>query len=272
LASSIKLTPTTFRVFKDLKMPRSRNFLLIWLLGAWALLIVGPASTRAQEAAEPKETPKAEQAAEPKAPPKAAEEKPTPWPPAGAVEEKIKSLVLHVPKTWKREEPKNNLRLAEFSIPAAEGDKDPVELTVSSFTGGGGGVTANVDRWIGQFQSTGRKVKVVGGEGHQGTYVLVDLEGTYNMPDGPPILQKTKPLPNARMLGVILGIRSKEETEVDGKKETVENFAVYFIKMPGSKKTVTANEEAFRLAFGAANRSQENPVEIKEEPAAPPAE
>ncbi len=239
-------------------MPRSRPTLLIWLLGASALLFVGTGYVRAQE------TPKAE------TPP--ADEKPTPWPPKNTVKEDIKNLVLYVPKTWKRENPKNMLRLAQFTIPPAAGEKDPVELTIFSFAGGGagGGVNANVNRWIDQFNANGRKQKIVTGEGHQGLYVLVDLQGTYNMPDGPPIAGKTKPLPNARMLAVIIGIRWEEEVGEGDAKKTEKKSAVYFLKMAGDEKTVTANKDAFRLAFGATNPSKEN--EIKEESAAPPAE
>ena len=234
-------------------MPLSRTSLLVWLWGV-ALLVAGPAL--AQEA------PKAESA------PKVEDEKPTPWPPPNTVEKKIKGLVLHVPKTWKYEDPANALRLGQFSIPPAEGDKEPIELTIFSFGGGGaGGVQANVQRWVGQFEEKGRKVNIVTGEGHENrVYVLVDIKGTYNMPDGPPIQQKTKSVPDARMLAAIIGMRWEEEvTDENGQKKTEPKSAVYFLKMAGSEKTVTANEEAFRLAFGATNRSKENPFEVREE-------
>jgi hypothetical protein len=239
-------------------MLQFRTGFLVWLLaGALAL---GTGAVLAQD------DNKAEEA------PQANEEKPAAWPPADAEKHEIKrndqrhGLMLYTPKTWKKGQPGNTLRLAEFSIPPAEGDKEPVELTIFSFgSGGGGGIQANVDRWINQFQSDGRKVKITKAEGHQGLYVYVDLQGTYNMPDGPPILQKTKPLPNARMLGVIIGIRWEEAGEAGDVPE--KKSSVYFLKLAGPEKTVTANEKAFRQAFGAANPDKEEPLEVKEEPA-----
>lgn len=251
-------------------MPRFRLILPVCLIGAAAWLCAPVAPASAQEA-QKQDAPKQE------APPKAPDENALPWPPPNTEKHDIKRdenqrkwLVLHTPKTWKKEEPASPLRLAQFSIPPAEGDKVPVELTVSSFAGTGGGVQANVDRWIGQFQPQGRKVKIFTGEGPQGLYVYVDLQGTYNMPDGPPIQMKTKPLPNARMLAVILGIRWDEEQGEGDKKQTVKKSAIYFLKMAGPEKTVTANEEAFRLAFGATNRTNETPFDVTDEAAAPP--
>jgi gluconolactonase len=150
---------------------------------------------------------------------------------------KVDDLKLTVPTAWKQQEPANKLRKAQFQIPAAKGDKEPVELVVYEFPGGGGGVGANIQRWIGQFQAKGRKSKVTQGMAPQGKYVVVDISGTYNMPVGPPIRRMSKPVPNARMLAVILGV-------TEAKK-------VYYIKFAGSAKTVSANAEAFRATIGA---------------------
>lgn len=248
-------------------MPRFRLSLPTWLFGAAALLTLITVPAQAQDA--PKQAdPKQEEA------PK-EEEKPTPWPPADTEKHEVKrtpdqakGLLLHTPKTWKKGEPKNALRLAEFAIPAAEGETEPVELTISSFAGAGGGVQANVDRWIAQFQATGRELAIFTGEGHQGLYVLVDLKGTYNASAGP--MQPATPMPNSRMLAVIMGIKWDEEQGEGNQKQTVSKSAVYFLKMAGSEKTVTANEEAFRLAFGATNRSKETPFDVKDGSSAPP--
>jgi len=257
---------------------------------AWAVLLAGWASVSlcagpviAQEADKPAETKPA------------AEEKSTPWPPPNTVkqdpikrtEDQATGLVLYTPKSWEKGKPANNLRLAEFIIPPAEGETEPVELAIFSFqgAGAGGGVQANVDRWINQFPGNDTKKTIVTGEGHQGLYVLVDLKGTY-VP--PPFVQGAKPMPNARMLAAIIGIRWQEEVKKDDadgeaagdaksesgnagddkadgeEKQTVTKSAVYFLKMVGSDKTVSANEEAFRRAFGAAHKSQENPIPTKD--------
>ena len=67
--------------------------------------------------------------------------------------------------------------------------------------------------------------------------MLVDVTGTYNKPIGPPIQQKTKAMPAARMLGVILAVEKKGN---------------YFLKVTGPQKTVSAAAKAFRNSFGAA--------------------
>jgi len=154
---------------------------------------------------------------------------------------KVKDITLTVPADWKSAPPSNNLRLAQFEIPAVKGDKEPAELVISSFGGTGGGVSANVTRWIGQFSSEGRKAKVTQGEAKTGKYVFVDISGTYNKSIGPPFLRKTKAVPDSRMLGVILAVEGK---------------AYYFLKLTGPDKTVASAAEALRTSFGASAKDE----------------
>jgi gluconolactonase len=160
---------------------------------------------------------------------------------------KVEDITLTVPADWKQQEPSNRLRLAQFVMPQAEGDAEPTEMVVSHFGGGGGGVQANIDRWIGQFASDGRQVKVTQGQSKQGAYYLADIRGTYNMSIGPPIRQQTKVIPNARMLGVILEVPEKGS---------------YFLKLAGPEKTVSAQEDALRASIGGDKKS-EKPYELK---------
>lgn len=157
---------------------------------------------------------------------------------------KVDALTLSVPKTWEQKPPANRLRKGQFIIPKAEGDKSTAELVISSFGGGGGGVKANIDRWIGQFDSKGRKAKLTQGKSAQGPYVFVDITGTYKKPIGPPIAGKTERLPNARMLGVMLYIEKAQ--------------AMYFLKLPGETKTITAAADEFRNSFGADIKSEKD--------------
>jgi len=159
------------------------------------------------------------------------------------VEVKAQNITLSVPTTWKKEEPSNNLRLAQFSIPAVEGDNDSAELVV--FPPFGGSIRANVDRWIAQFESEGRKLKMSQGVCEQGDYVLVDLTGTYKKPDGPPFRRKTIAAPGYRMLATIL---------------TAKGGGNYFLKVTGPEKTVKAAVDAFRTSFGA-DADKEKPYE-----------
>ena len=152
-------------------------------------------------------------------------------------EVKIESLTLNVPQSWEQKPPSNKLRKAQFNIPKAKDDKEGVELVIFSFGGGGGGVQANIKRWVGQFESKGRKSKITSGESPQGKYIFVDITGTYKMPVGPPIAGRTKTVPNARMLAVILHVQKAK--------------ANYYLRMAGENKTISAAAEAFRASFGA---------------------
>ncbi|MFO1019680.1 MAG: hypothetical protein U0903_03145 [Planctomycetales bacterium] len=146
-------------------------------------------------------------------------------------------LKLTVPESWKFTQPSSNLRLAQAEVPAAEGDKDAAELVVFYFgSGGAGGTKANIDRWTSQFDAAGRKVKILEGTSSHGKYTLVDLQGTYNRPVGPPILRKTEKMPGARGLFIILS----HEKQGD-----------FFLRLTGPEKTVAANADPLRKAIGA---------------------
>lgn len=168
-------------------------------------------------------------------------------------------LKLQVPASWEKEENlKSKLRLAQFNIPAVKGEKGPLELTIFSFGGGGGGVQANVERWVNQFDSDGRVAGVKRGESKQGPYVFVDIQGTFNMTVGPPIAGKTEKVPNARMLGVIIG---------------VPDTGVFYLKLAGPEESVKAQLKNLRTAFGASDKEEEIPLksEADSAPAKPDA-
>ena len=94
---------------------------------------------------------------------------------AKPMEVKAGDITLTVPATWKSTKPTNRLRLAQFTIPAVGGDAEPAELVIYFFGGNGGGVDANLQRWINSFQPKGRVVRTLEGTSKQGKYVLVDV-------------------------------------------------------------------------------------------------
>jgi len=164
------------------------------------------------------------------------------------VEVEIKGgLKLNVPEIWKQSKPSSRLRLAQFTIPKLKGDAEDGELALFNF-GAGGGAKANIDRWVGQFQTNEREVKVNEGALETGRYFFVEISGTYNKPIGPPIARQTKAAPGSRMLGVILGIEDK---------------GIYFFKMTGPDKTVAAQASALKNSFGA-DAKNEKEVELDE--------
>lgn len=122
------------------------------------------------------------------------------------------------------------MRAATYSAPAAVGDPEPGEVAVFYFgPGQGGGVQANVDRWLGQFpQKTGAPKtdkSTVAGMG----VTVIDVSGTYAASATPMSTEKTNK-PGFRMLGAIV---------------EAPQGAVFF-KFTGPAKTVAAQEAAFK--------------------------
>ena len=164
-----------------------------------------------------------------------------------AKETKIEDITLKIPASWKSEPPAHKLRKAQYKIPPAEGDEHPTELVISSFPGGGGGVDMNLKRWVGQFSAEGRKVKITMGDCPQGQYYFSDVSGTYEYTAGGPFAGGKKELrPNHRSYSVVLVTKEKE---------------VYFLRLTGTDKAVTAAAAGFRASFGA-DASKEKDYEI----------
>ena len=153
---------------------------------------------------------------------------------AKTVEVKVKELTLVVPESWKQQPPANTLRLTQFEIPSSNNSAEPTECVVSGPFGGS--IQANLQRWIDQFVSDGRKMNVTEGKSSQGNYVLLDISGTYLKSIGPPIRGQKEPAEGYQMMGVIL---------------TVEGTGNYFLKLVGPAETVKSQAEAFRKSFGA---------------------
>ena len=152
---------------------------------------------------------------------------------------KLRDLSLSIPADWKTTPSASRMRLATYRVPAADGDELDTDYVV--FPPMGGSTQANVERWIGQFQGADKKITLTQGKTVEGTYVLADIEGTYNMPIGPPIMRKSKAVPNCRMLAAIF---------------TVKNGGSYYLKMAGPKATVDAAAEGFRSSFNADTKNE----------------
>jgi gluconolactonase len=159
------------------------------------------------------------------------------------------NLKLDIPEGWDAKESSRPMRAAEIKVPAVEGDKEAGEIVVFFFgQGGAGGIQANIDRWVGQFEEKGRASKVTAGKTTQGDFTLVELSGTYKKPIGPPIAGQSKPMPGWRVLGAIVSTKA----------------GPYFVKFDGPDKTVTASAKAFRTAIGVVPDT-EKPVEKQAE-------
>jgi hypothetical protein len=136
-------------------------------------------------------------------------------------------LTWTVPAGWKNLGSRP-MRVATYEAPPAPGDKEPAEIVVFYFgQGQGGGVQANVDRWIGQFQDKPASppkptVRTVAGM----RVTTIEHKGTYL--SGPPMGEKI-PKPGYQLVGSI----------VEGPQGNV------FFRLTGPAKTVEATKPAF---------------------------
>jgi hypothetical protein len=105
--------------------------------------------------------------------------------------------------------PDRPMRVVTYRIPAAKGDPEDAECGVFFFGAGqGGGVEANLQRWLGQFiQPDGRATQQVARRAEKSVNSMkitsVDVGGTY-MFSPTPMSSETTPKAGFRMLGAIV--------------------------------------------------------------------
>lgn len=132
--------------------------------------------------------------------------------------------VLDAPETWDFAAPSSSMRLAEATIPGPGG---PALLTVFFFgEGGGGGVDANLARWVGQVETDSQPER---GELTVGDFTIttVAVDGTLlpsGMGSGP-----AAPVPGSSLVGAVI--------EGPG--------GPWFLKVTGPEETVHGAREAF---------------------------
>ena len=62
-------------------------------------------------------------------------------------------LHFKAPDAWTTEKPTSNMRVAQYKLPKADGDREDASLVLYYFGASqGGGTQANIDRWIGQME------------------------------------------------------------------------------------------------------------------------
>jgi hypothetical protein len=142
-------------------------------------------------------------------------------------------LKFTAPVGWISETPTLSMRRAQYRLPRVEGDSEDAEMVVYYFQGGGGGVQANVDRWIGQFSkpdgSPANDVAKISRKTIHGIPVTtVDVAGTYSGAMGP-MGGSSEAKTNYRMLAAV--------AEADN--------GPWFFKLTGPAKTVAKWEPSF---------------------------
>jgi hypothetical protein len=130
------------------------------------------------------------------------------------------------PSAWGWVPVTSSMRKAQLKIAGASPEAS-AEITFFHFgPGGGGGLQANVQRWLGQFQGAEGASKVEPQEISGAKVTLVSTEGTFSsgMPGGP-----TTPLSGYALLGAII-----ENADGD-----------VFVKMTGPAALVKDSRGAF---------------------------
>ncbi len=154
-------------------------------------------------------------------------------PPSVTANRLATGLAWSKPDGWIAEKPASSMRKAQFRLSKAESDPEDATVIIFYFQGGGGGVRANIERWISQFKEAGEQARAVADEEKIEVnglpQTLVDITGTY--------LFKTRPMaptatekPGFRMLGAVIEA----------------NSGPWFVKFVGPEKTVAKWEKSFR--------------------------
>jgi hypothetical protein len=143
-------------------------------------------------------------------------------------------LKYTAPPDWISEKPSSSMRQAQFRLPRAAGDPEDGELVVFYFQGGGGGVQANIERWIGQFsKADGSPANDLAKTTHKVSHgipvTVVDVTGTY-MAGSMGMGGESKPKPGFRMLAAVAEASS----------------GPWFFKLTGPIKTIGKWETSFQ--------------------------
>jgi hypothetical protein len=145
-------------------------------------------------------------------------------------------LQFKTPDGWASETPSSSMRVAQYQLPASEGDTEAASLVVFYFGAGqGGSVQANLDRWMNQIQqpdgsSSKDKARTETLTVNGMNVTLLDVSGIYGGGDmgRAPAQGRT----NFRMRAGVI------ETPSGG----------YFVKLVGPEKTVSKWDDSF-MAF-----------------------
>ena len=130
-------------------------------------------------------------------------------PPTGPGATTVAGISFTAPSHWKNLEA-SGMRQAQFRLPAIQGDSAEAEVNVFYFgPKSGGGVQANLDRWIGQMTlpdgsdpATAIERSTFSANGMAGH--VVSLNGSYKSGGGRPMGGDVQLLPGYRLVGVVL--------------------------------------------------------------------
>jgi hypothetical protein len=143
------------------------------------------------------------------------------------------ALTYVAPQGWRQQPVVSSMRVAEFTLPHADGDSEDAQLVLYYFGGSGGSVDANLQRWVSQVRQPDgnpsggvakKETRTVNGL----AVTLLDVSGTYVAETAPGSTERHNK-PNFRLRAGVV--------------ETANG--PYFIKLTGPAKTVAKWERAF---------------------------
>jgi hypothetical protein len=145
----------------------------------------------------------------------------------------VAALTFATPTGWQQGKPSSSMRVAELTLPRADGDAEDAQLVVYYFGGQGGSVDANIERWVNQIQgpdgkSTGAAAKKETRSVNGLAVTLVDVSGTY--------IAETAPGSTERHNKPHFRLRAGVVQTSNGP---------YFIKLTGPEKTVAKWDRSF---------------------------
>jgi hypothetical protein len=152
-----------------------------------------------------------------------------------AADFELAGMKAKVPEGWKEENPSSTMRMAQFKLTKAEGDKEDAELALFYFKGGSGSVDQNLKRQLAKFKPAEGKEepanKVEKTKVGKIEATLQDVKGIY--------LSKFPPFaPNAKI------------TEKTNWRQIYVIFMTdngdYYMTLLGPAKTVEKHEKAFK--------------------------
>ncbi len=138
----------------------------------------------------------------------------------------VSEFTFTKPSGWKKLETNSPMRAAQLLVPSA--DSEPAEVVFYYFgRGQGGGVRANLDRWIGQFEEPREKLQVEEESSEINGIKVTYLSAQGTFLSGAPFGPKTPKKDQALFAAI-----------VEGKQGSV------FIKTTGPIKIVHGSREA----------------------------
>jgi hypothetical protein len=142
-------------------------------------------------------------------------------------------LRFTIPDGWQKVATTSSMRVADFSLPRADGDTEDAELVLYFFGGGGGSVDANIERWVGQMQQPDGRASTTVAKKEARTVngldvTLLDVSGTYTA--------EMAPGASERHNKTGFRLRAAVITTPGGP---------YYIKLTGPQKTITKWDQAF---------------------------